>query len=305
MMAFMSAAGQPSTWTVARLLSWTQNYLAEHEVEAPRLCAEILLADALQCERIRLFTAYDQVPDSDVLAKFRAHVREAATGKPIAYLTGRKEFFSLEFTVTPDVLIPRPETEILAERLIALARKQPDAVRRVLDLGTGSGCLAVSLAKHLPGAEVHASDVSEAALAVAQQNAERHGVAERITWRAGDLFAAWDDQRGAYDVIVSNPPYVATENAPVEDSVRDFEPHAALFAGSDGLAVIRRLIAEAPAYLAAEGHLLLEMGFDQAAAVRELATAAAWREIVTYRDGGGHERVLHARRPAAEQAQVA
>jgi release factor glutamine methyltransferase len=299
----MSAAEQDTPWTVGRLLGWTQQYLQRGGIESPRLCAEILLAHAMQCERLRLYTRFEEVPGAEVRERFRTLVQKAAGGQPIAYLTGTKEFFSLAFEVTPEVLIPRPETEILVERAIGLLRKtaEPPAV---LDLGTGSGCIAVSLAKHLPQARIAASDISEAALAVARRNAERHGVAERIEVRDGDLFTPWDDGT-QFDVILCNPPYVATEGAPVEASVRDFEPHGALFAGADGLDVIRRVVREGPRRVRAGGHLLVEMAYDQAAAVRKLMEGASWQEVVAYRDAAGHERVLHARRRAAEQVQVA
>ena len=237
----MSAAEQDTPWTVARLLGWTQQFLQRSGIESPRLCAEILLAHAMQCERLRLYTRFEEVPGGDVRERFRELVQKAAGGHPIAYLTGTKEFFSLAFEVSPDVLIPRPETEILVERAISLLRKTPEPAPTILDLGTGSGCIAISLAKHLPHARLAASDNSEAARAVARRNAERHGVAERIEFRCGDLFAPWDDGP-LFDVVVCNPPYVATAGAPVDASVRDFEPHAALFAGPDGLDVIRRLV---------------------------------------------------------------
>ena len=311
----MTAGTDAGPWTIARLLSWTRDHFQRCRLESPRLCAEILLAHALACERIRLYTRFEEVPGESLLARFRELVREAGTGRPIAYLTGTKEFFSLPFEVTPDVLIPRPETEILVERTLDLIRKSATPPRRILDLGTGSGCIAVSLARGLPEARLFASDISESALVVARRNAARHEVAERIEFRAGDLFEPWRAadsaalQGGApadtpkFDVLVSNPPYVATApGAPVARNVRDHEPALALFAGPDGLDIVRRIIREAPEFVTAGddansgGHLLLEIAFDQAAAVRELLAGAGWRDIVSYRDAAGHERVLHARR---------
>lgn len=302
-----------SPWTVARLLGWTRDYLQRSGVESPRLCAEILLAHAMQCQRIHLYTCFEQAPGQDVLKTYRALVKQAATGRPIAHLTGVKEFFSLTFEVTPDVLIPRPETEILVERTIALVRQSPDTLRSICDLGTGSGCIAVSLAKHLPGVRLFASDISEAALVVARRNAERHAAGEQIEWRCGDLFEPWGQAAtgaaggvpAAFDVIVCNPPYVGTAGAPLAASVRDFEPPVALFAGPDGLDLIRRILAEAPRWLRAGGHLLLELAYDQAVTVRGLLDGAVWQDVVTYRDAAGHERVLHTRRTAAEHIQVA
>lgn len=298
------ASGRES-WTVARLLDWTRDYFTRSRLDSPRLCAEILLAHAMKCERIELYTRHDAVPDSEAVTAFREFVRAAAAGCPPAYLTGTKDFYSLTFHVTRDVLIPRPETEVLVERTIRLLRAAEPGPRWVLDLGTGSGCIAVSLARHLPEARICASDISEAALEVARRNAERHGVVDRIELRCGDLFEPWGDGP-EFDVIVSNPPYLAVarkDELPVH--VREFEPATALFAGDDGLDLYRRLMEWAPQHLTADGHLLCEMAFDQGGAVRPLAMAAQWRDITTYKDDLGHERVLHARRPAAEQSRVA
>ena len=305
----MTAAKEDATvWTVARLLSWTQGFLREHQVESPRLCAEILLAHALRCERLRLYTAHEDVPDEAARTTFRELVRAAAAGRPIAYLTGTKEFFSLTFEVSPDVLIPRPETEILVERTISLVRRGGVDEPTILDLGTGSGCVAIGLAKHLPTARVLASDISPAALEVAQRNAARHGLTDRIEFRGGDLFAPWqthDTEPPLLDIIVCNPPYIAADSSEVEPSVRNFEPHTALFAGTDGLDVIRRLVTEAPHWLRGDGHLLMEMGYDQAAAVRALLDQSLWHKVTAYRDAAGHERVLHAQRAPREHTQVA
>jgi release factor glutamine methyltransferase len=296
------SAGETDTtaWTVARLLAWTREYFQRGGIESPRLCAEILLAHALGCQRIQLYTRFEEAPTDDALARYRALVKQAAAGHPIAYLTGSKEFFSLTFEVNADVLIPRPETEILVERTIDLVRRTPGATPNILDLGTGSGCIAVALARHLPQARIFASDVSPAAIAVARRNAAKHAVAERIDFRCGGLFEPWvnADAQAApaeFDLIVSNPPYIATEGAPVDRNVREFEPQVALFAGPDGLGVIHALLAAAPTRLKSGGHLLLEMAFDKAPAVRALLAGASWRDIVTYRDGAGHERVVHAR----------
>ncbi len=298
----MSAAQPDATpWTVARLLTWTRGYFQQHHLESPRLCAEILLAHALACERIRLYTRFEETPSDDVLTRFRGLVKEAAAGRPIAYLTGTKEFFSLPFEVTPDVLIPRPETEVLVERTIDSVRKSGSQGAALLDLGTGSGCIAVSLARHLPQARLFASDISPPALEIARRNAARHGVGERIEFRLGNLFEPWlapgaDGQPPAFDIVVCNPPYVRTNDPALARNVRDFEPHLALFAGPDGLEVIRRLVAEAGRWLTPAGQLLLEVAYDQAGAVRDLLASRDWQAITTYRDPAGHERVVHARR---------
>lgn len=297
----MDAPQVDAPWTVARLLAWTRDYLHRCGVDSPRLCAEILLAHAMGCERLHLFTRYECQPDAEALAKFRAAVREASAGRPIAYIVGCKDFFSLCFEVTPDVLIPRPETEILVERTIHLVRAEGDRPIAIMDLCCGSGCIVVSLARNLKHAKLYGSDLSPAALEVARRNAAKHGVAERIEFRAGDLFSAWPDSgEPGLDVIVSNPPYVCEGdflNLPC--TIRDHEPPEALRAGVDGLDVIRRLLLDAPSRLRPEGHLLLEVGARQAPEVRHLLASRQWSDIRCYRDGAAIERVVHARwRPA-------
>lgn len=293
-------------WTVARLLAWTREFFTRRGLESPRLCAEILLANALGCARIELYTQHERVPDAEPLARFRENVRAAADGAPIAYLTGEKEFFGLAMSVSPAVLIPRPETEVLVERTIHLLRSQSArGPRRLLDVGTGSGCIAISLARHVADLVVCASDVSEGALTVARANAERHGVLDRIDFRAGDLFAPWCGE-AAFDVIVSNPPYIGRREADtLPPNVRDHEPQAALFAGEDGLEVIRRLAQEAGAHLRPGGHLLMEVAYNQASTVRSLLEGDCWRGVVTYRDALQYERVVHAERAADAGTQVA
>ena len=199
-------------WTIGGLLQWTEQFLAQKGVESPRLDAQILLAHALGCDRIHLYTRFDEPADDNVRTGFRDLVRRRVEGCPVAYLVGRKEFYKLTFEVTPAVLIPRPATESLV--LAALERLKPLAAPRVLDLGTGSGCIAVSVARQHAGAAVVAVDASADALAVARRNAERHGVAGRIDFRAGDLFAPVAGE--TFDLIVSNPPYIPTRELEVK-----------------------------------------------------------------------------------------
>lgn len=294
--------GTGGPWTVARLLAWTRRYLEERRVESPRLCAEILLAHAMQCRRLSLFTQHESEPGAEIRDAFRALVRQAGEGAPIAYLVGAKEFFALSFEVTPEVLIPRPETEVLVERAIHHVRARADATCRILDVGTGSGCIAVALARNLPAARIFASDISEAALSVARRNAAKHAVAERIEFRAGDLLTPWDGEE-PFDVIVSNPPYVSRRDADaLPRNVRDYEPAIALFGGDDGLETLGRLAADAGALLLPEGHLLVEIAWDQGPRVRTLLESVGWADVVMYRDGLQHERVAHARRRAMAAA---
>lgn len=322
-------ANQPDSgsWTVARLLAWTREYFERCHVESPRLCAELLLSAAMGCDRLRLYTQHERVPEESIRNRFREHVKSAATGKPIAYILGVKEFFSLSFDVTPDVLIPRPETEILVERALALLGTSPAIGRKrdaegaavpppprddpqspapsVLDLCTGSGCIAIAIARHEQRASLTASDVSPAAIDVARRNAQRHAVDGRIQFRVGDLFAAIPDGE-RFDLIVTNPPYVAlSDPESLAPNVRAYEPHLALFAGADGLDVVRRIIAEAPARLNAGGQLLMEIAFNQAANVNALLAQAGWHDVALYRDAAGHARVAHARRAAQRGACVA
>lgn len=220
------------------------------------------------------------------LARFAALAARRRAGEPVAYITGAREFFSLEFGVSPAVLIPRPETELLVEW--ALARLAPARAARVLDLGTGSGCVAVAIAKARPCAQVVAVDASAAALAVARANVARHGAAN-VDLRASDWLGALAGER--FDLIVSNPPYIAAGDPHLGAGDLRFEPAAALAAGADGLAAIRLIVAQAPQYLVAGGALALEHGYDQAARCRELLAAAGFSEVFSLTDLAGIERV--------------
>lgn len=217
----------------------------------------------------------------DFESRFAPLVERRARREPIAHIVGHREFWNLEFDVTPDVLIPRPETELILEIATELA-SEGLVWRRIIDVGTGSGCLAVSLAVEFPAARVTAADISSAALAVARGNAMRHGVADRIRFVESNLLENVSDTA---ELIVSNPPYLADGDvANLQPEVAKYEPRAALAAGPDGLAVIRRLFAAAPARLAAGGRLVVEFGFGQDAEVAALAAAARWRVLDVRRD---------------------
>lgn len=288
-------ATAPKAWTVGSLLQWTERFFAEKGLESPRLDAQILLGHALGCDRIHIYTRFDEPVAEDRRAKLRDLVRRRADGCPVAYLVGQKEFYKLAFDVTPAVLIPRPATESLVMR--ALEVMKPLAVPRVLDVGTGSGCIAVSLAKQHAAATVVAVDVSAEALAVARGNAERHGLAGRISFHTGDLYAGLGSDT-TFDVIVANPPYIPTaalESLSVQ--VRGHEPRVALDGGPDGFAVFERLVAGAAERLAPGGWLLVEIGFGQEAeAVRRLTATDGLEPYPTVRDADGHPRVVTARR---------
>jgi release factor glutamine methyltransferase len=292
----------PEPWTVGRLLSWTADYLKGHGSESPRLDAEILLAEVLGCQRIQLYATFDDVPGEPQRAAFRELVRRRAEGTPVAYLVGRREFYSLSFRVTPDVLIPRPETELLVVAVLDLAKEglrssNQQSTISIADVGTGSGVIAVCLAKHLPASRVMAIDRSPTALAVARQNAKQHGVADRIEFVESDLFAAVPPAR-QFDFVVSNPPYVsAAEFQHLPPDVRNFEPQAALLAGPKGTEVIERLIPQAAEHLRPGGHFLTEISPMIHDAVCSLLRNEARFELgPTIKDIARLPRVVQARR---------
>jgi release factor glutamine methyltransferase len=255
----MSHPDEP--WTIGRLLAWTIDYFTQRGVENPRLDAEILLASARGCQRIDLYAAYGDEATEKVRTTFRELVRRRAQGTPVAYLVGHREFYALDFEVTPDVLIPRPETEHLVVTLLDLAKRHCGDQEHVqiADVGTGSGVIAVCAAKHLPKAQVTAIDISAAALAVAEDNARRHDVRDRVTFVEGDLLEA-ENIPGDFDFIVSNPPYVGLDELDeLAADVRDHEPHTALFAGERGTDVVERLVSQSLARLRPGGFFLIEI----------------------------------------------
>lgn len=284
---------ESQVWNVRRLLSWTTEHFEKKELDSPRLCAEILLADTLGCPRIALYTQFDHEPAPAQLDRYRDLVRRAALHEPIAYLVGYREFFSLRMTVSPAVLIPRPETEMLVEHVIHRQRSVEGGGQiRVLDMCTGSGCIAVAVAKHLPMAEVIAADISEEALNVAAGNAAAHNVDNRVRCVQGDLFEAVADEQ--FDYIVTNPPYVSSAAyATLPDNVRQYEPAIALQADDDGLGVIRRIVRACAGHLRQGGQLVMEMSFDQGDAVRTLIESEdGLGPASVYKDPAGLERMV-------------
>lgn len=267
------ATGDAETWTVGRLLTWTTDWLASRGSESPRLDAEVLLAHVRGCPRIALYTAFDTPVADAERSRFRELVKRRGEGEPVAYLVGSKEFFSLPFAVSKGVLVPRPETEGLVVRTLDLCKAL--TAPRIIDVGTGSGAIAVTLAKHLPHAVVVATDISPEALAVARDNAARHGVAERIRFVECDLMAA-AEAAGPWNVIVSNPPYVREDEfESLPRDVRLHEPRTALVSGPTGVEVVARLAAAAAESLAPGGWLLVEIGPAVAAAAEAVLDAQA------------------------------
>ena len=291
-------------WTIGRLLNWTTEFLRGKGAESPRLDAEVLLAHVRGCKRIELYTAFEEPASDELRTKFRELVKERAAGKPVAYLVGQREFYSLPFEVTPDVLIPRPETELLVVQSLDAMRQPPFSARgeslAIADVGTGSGVLAVTLAKHLPQCRVTAIDVSAAALAVARRNAARHQMNERIEWFESDLFASVPAER-QFDLVASNPPYVTSgEMASLQNDVRRYEPALALDGGPEGTSVIERLIAESAARLRPGGWLMMEISPTIIGRVDQLLDAApGFTRRPTQKDLAGLPRVAQAQRSEA------
>lgn len=302
------------TWTIQKLLNWVTGYFTEKEIDSPRLSAEILLSHVLGLKRIELYTQFGKLVDKEQLGQLHALVKRAGQDEPVAYLTGKTEFYSLELNVTPACMIPRPETELLVERAIEFLRartaesatKQDGLIsggthtgaRFVCDLCTGSGCIAVAIATNFPGAHIIAMDICDAALDVAAANVEKHHLKERITLLCGDLFDPLVPQldTSKFDLIVCNPPYVsAPEFEALERNVRDYEPKLALFAGDDGLDIYRRIIEKADLFLKPDAALMLEIGYAQGPAVTDLLEqTGAFAEIRIEKDFHNNDRIVTA-----------
>ena len=292
----------PEAWTVRRILEWTSAYFTRKHLDSPRLAAELLLGHVLSVPRIKLYTDYERPLSEQQLASMRALVRRAAEDEPIEYLTGRAHFFNLEFEVNRDVLIPRPDTETLVENVLQLARNQAGfEAPRVLDLCTGSGCVAAAIAHHSKAASVVATDVSPGAVVVARTNVERLGLSDRVVVGEGDLFeplAGMVDGR-PFQLVVANPPYIPTSQVEALDrSVRDYEPLQALDGGLDGMVLHRRILAGAPRYLAPGGRVFLEIAFDQGELAMQVAAehGSDFEDARILKDFGGRDRVLTARK---------
>jgi len=290
-------ADESQPWTIGRLLNWTRQHLTDKGVDQPRLCSELLLAHALGCEKIQLYTRFEQVPSKAQMDVLRDLVRQAAQRVPVAYLIGRKEFFSLEFKVTPAVLVPRPETELLVQEVIDHCRVGDRQRWNILELGTGSGCIAVSLAKYLEKAWVVASDISPDSLAVAHENAVRHGVEDRVRLVQADGLSLGEKvvPDGGFDLLVSNPPYIADDEIDqLPPEVARYEPREALVAGPQGLAFYRTLAEDGPGVLWPGAAVFVEVGYGQHEQVAELFTAKGRFELVAVRrDLAGIQRAMH------------
>ncbi len=295
------------TWTVLKIIQWTTEYLKGKGIDNPRLDSEVLLAHLLKLDRVGLYLNFDRPLSKEELSSFREIVKRRGSREPLQYITGNQEFWSLDFKVTPDVLIPRPDTEILVEEALKVARGQGAGASEnrplILDLCTGSGCIAISLAHEMKNSVVYAVDASEAALSIAKENAEKNGVQDRITYLKGDLYGALENRPPTtdhrpllFDLIVSNPPYIKIIDIPnIQPEVRDYEPRMAVDGGTEGLDFYKRIVAHAPNHLLPYGWLMVEVGEGQADAVSKMmANTGAFEGISTVKDLAGIERVVKA-----------
>lgn len=287
---------QTEVWTIKRLLDWTTEYFGRHDSNSPRLEAEILLAAALGYERIQLYTHFDDIPQEPGLGNFRDWVKRRAAGEPVAYLVGHREFYSLKFKVDNNVLIPRPESEHVVVEAIECAREFAAGPLSIADVGTGSGCLAVAVAKHIPQAKIVAIDVSAAALKVARENANAHQLNDRIEFIESDVFERVPPRQ--FHLIISNPPYIGKDEVDtVEESVRKYEPEVALFGGSDGTAVIEKLLPASTERLIDGGFLVFETSPTIMNRCLQLVESQAGIQLrKTVKDLAGHRRVIVAQK---------
>lgn len=287
-------------WTLKRVLDWTTSHFERKQLDSPRLCAELILAHALDCQRIRLYTDLNRPLIEEELTRIRELVRRAGEHEPIQYLTGIAHFYALEIAVTPDVLIPRPETETLVEKAIDRLKLEGKLEPRVLDLCTGSGCIACAVASGVPTARIVAVDLSLRAVDVARRNVERLKLASRIDVLCGDLFTPLNDlpDKRAFDLLLANPPYIRSADiGSLDRNVRDYEPHLALDGGEDGLAPLRRILDESGDWLAPGGYAMIEIAFDQAdRALWIVSQRPVWADATIVSDLGKRPRVLVVRK---------
>jgi len=277
-------------WTVLKILQWTADYFRGKEIESARLDAELLLSATLDMDRVTLYVNFERPLNADELSRYREKVQRRASREPIQYILGETEFWSLPFNVNPAVLIPRADTEVLVEE----ALQRMDGCCSVLDIGTGSGAIAIALAHEMPEIYVTAIDCSEAALEVARGNARRNGVEDRVACLAGDLKSL---PAGPFDVIVSNPPYIPSRDwEQLMPEVRDHEPRLALDGGDDGLEAYRRIAVQAVQVLSPDGWLLVEVGIGQATVVSALFRAAGLTDVTQRDDYAGIPRVVTGRK---------
>jgi len=276
-------------WTIAALLKWTTSYFKSHDIDSPRTTSEILLAHILKSKRIDLYLRYDQPLSGDELKRFKTLIKRRISREPVAYIVGAKEFWSMEFVVTRDVLIPRPETECLVEEALALLSgdskpRSGSERRQILELGTGSGAVILAIASQRKGDLFFASDRSFKAVALAKKNAGQHGLDQAVCFFCGDWLMPLDNSGRRFDMILSNPPYIPTENiGRLQPEIHKYEPMLALDGNEDGLHCLRRIIEGAHRFLKPCGGLLLEIGHDQKAAIKTISDNCGQYDHVVFK----------------------
>jgi release factor glutamine methyltransferase len=281
-------------WTIIKLIQWATNYFGSHNIDSPRSTAEILLAHALKVRRIDLYLHYDQPLNSDERDRFKTLIRRRLDREPVAYIVGCKEFWSMDLEVTKDILIPRPETECLVERALERFTQEFNLQPKfILELGTGSGAVILALASENPRHFYWGTDISINAIHVARRNAIRHGLIARVRFIVADWLKAFRVHSDLFDLIISNPPYVRSGDlVELEPEIQAYEPLLALNGGEDGLLGLRQIIQSAHLYLKPAGMLLLEMGADQKAQLKQIISECGqYENIVFYKDYSGHERI--------------
>ena len=290
-------------WTVLKLLRWTTSYFESRDIDGSRIDAEILLAHALQIKRIDLYLQYDRPLSSDELSRFKDLIKRRINREPVAYILGSKEFWSMDFMVSKDVLVPRPETEFLVETAINLLPQDSAAnpiliPKRILELGTGSGAVVLAMASMRPCHFFVASDRMTAAIKLARQNAKHHGFENRVSFICADWFGPFKDKRPVFDMIVSNPPYIPSRViGKLQPEIVRYEPISAIDGSEDGLSCLRHIINNAHFYLQSRGYLLLEIGHDQRNDVQKIVDQCAKYENVIYtKDYNGYDRVIQMRK---------
>lgn len=298
----MTNQNAPNTdpWTIMRLLQWTTEHLKKSGSSSPRLDAEVLLSHARNCQRIELYTAFNEEPPEEVKAKFRELIKRRAQGEPVAYLVGKKEFYSLSFQVAPGCLIPRSETEHLVieclDRAKSLRQSNPTISLQIADVCTGSGCVAIAIAKHLEFAKIVAVDLSEQALEIAKSNVISHRLEERVELRLGDLLSSFEPE--SLDFVVSNPPYVSeSEYLNLDRSVKNYEPKIALVSGESGMELIEKLALQSQDTLKPSGWFLCELSPMIADRSLEFMKGLGkWKNEALVKDLAGNKRILVAQK---------
>jgi len=288
----MSETAEKKTWRVLELINWTTDYLKGKGFTSARSDVEWLLTDVLDCSRMELYTEFEKPLKQFELDAFKKLLKRRVNHEPVQYIIGETEFMGFPFKVDKSVLIPRPETEILVERAADWLRSRAENARTVLDVGIGSGCIGVSLARLVPNSQVTAVDVSGDALNLAGKNAEINGVSAQITFWQLDILS--EAPKETYDMIVSNPPYIAEDEAEtLQEDIHKFEPHEALIAEDDGLTFYRRFALAAREWLTSDGRLMLEIGGShQSEAVRKLFKERGWAQITVHKDYNQQDRII-------------